>query len=98
MASGLIHRKPRGLTKARAVLSHSCKTATEIQTPFGFDGRWCLSGTPIQNGVEDLFSYFKFLRYAPYSDPRSFKILIKVCVETAESSLGGEHMIASYCL
>lgn len=39
--------------------------------------RWCLSGTPIQNSIDDLFSYFKFLRYDPYSKLSSFKELIK---------------------
>jgi hypothetical protein len=39
--------------------------------------RWCLSGTPIQNSVDDLYSYFKFLRYKPYSHHHSFKELIK---------------------
>ncbi|KAM0925834.1 hypothetical protein ACQ4PT_003975 [Festuca glaucescens] len=40
--------------------------------------RWCLSGTPIQNAVEDLFSYFKFLRYEPYCGHKQFCALIKV--------------------
>ncbi|MEW5302745.1 MAG: hypothetical protein WDW36_005495 [Sanguina aurantia] len=57
-------KNPRTLASHSAWRLHACC-------------RWCLSGTPIQNGVEDLFSYFKFLRYAPYSDPRSFKLLIK---------------------
>eukprot|EP00798_Chlamydomonas_sp_ICE-L_P030148 gene30148-35126_t len=39
--------------------------------------RWCLSGTPIQNSVDDLYSYFKFLRYRPYSEAHSFKELLK---------------------
>lgn len=43
--------------------------------------RWCLSGTPIQNSVDDLYSYFKFLRFEPYSKYSAFKQLIKDPVE-----------------
>ncbi|KAL6520832.1 hypothetical protein OROGR_017401 [Orobanche gracilis] len=39
--------------------------------------RWCLSGTPIQNSVEELFSYFRFLRYAPYDTYKIFGVSLK---------------------
>ena len=39
--------------------------------------RWCLSGTPLQNSVDDLFAYFKFLRHPPFDDPAGFRAAVK---------------------
>ena len=39
--------------------------------------RRCLSGTPIQNSLDDLYSYFKFLRYHPFDTPDGFRRKIK---------------------
>ncbi|GLT82998.1 hypothetical protein SLE2022_013120 [Rubroshorea leprosula] len=39
--------------------------------------RWCLSGTPIQNAIDDLYSYFRFLRYDTLSAYKSFQAAIK---------------------
>nr|GEW86031.1 helicase-like transcription factor CHR28 [Tanacetum cinerariifolium] len=39
--------------------------------------RWCLSGTPIQNSIEELYSYFRFLKCDPYANYKSFCSQIK---------------------
>ncbi|MCJ1311340.1 hypothetical protein MMC25_005011 [Agyrium rufum] len=49
------------LDEGQAIKNHSCQTAVACR---GLDSklRWVLSGTPLQNSVEELYSYFKFLR------------------------------------
>ncbi|KAL7095058.1 hypothetical protein ACP275_10G001500 [Erythranthe tilingii] len=42
--------------------------------------RWCLSGTPIQNSIDELFSYFRFLRYDPYDKYKTFGSSIKALI------------------
>ncbi|KXJ93695.1 SNF2 family N-terminal domain-domain-containing protein [Microdochium bolleyi] len=35
--------------------------------------RWCLSGTPMMNSVDELSSLITFLRIKPYHDPKQFR-------------------------
>ncbi|KAG1368168.1 helicase-like transcription factor CHR28 [Cocos nucifera] len=48
--------------------------------------RWCLSGTPIQNAVDDLYSYFRFLRFDPYASYKSFCSKIKMPISRNPTS------------
>ncbi|VFQ81665.1 unnamed protein product [Cuscuta campestris] len=43
--------------------------------------RWCLSGTPIQNSIDDLYSYFRFLRFDPYSSYKIFCSSLKAPIQ-----------------
>ncbi|GLJ36518.1 hypothetical protein SUGI_0733660 [Cryptomeria japonica] len=48
--------------------------------------RWCLSGTPIQNSIDDLYSYFRFLKYDPFAIYRSFCSEIKMPISRNPSA------------
>ena len=40
--------------------------------------RWCLTGTPIQNNVDELYALLRFLKIQPFSDWDEFKARIVV--------------------
>ncbi|KAK7935528.1 SNF2 family domain-containing protein [Apiospora marii] len=47
----------------------STKACYELRSVY----RWCLSGTPMQNNLDELQSLVKFLRIRPYDDIREWK-------------------------
>lgn len=59
------------LDEAHNIKNRSTKTAMaacRVNAEF----RWCLSGTPMQNSVEEIFSLIKFCRIRPYNDWEKF--------------------------
>ncbi|CAL5070161.1 unnamed protein product [Urochloa decumbens] len=64
------------LDEAHTMKSHQTQTAKAC-CGLSAERRWCLSGTPIQNNIDDLYSYFRFLKYEPYSKFSAFRSMIK---------------------
>lgn len=59
--------------------------ASHAQPP---DCRWVLTGTPVQNKIAELYSFFKFLRFSPYDDIYHWKSSIeKVCIAPTGSAV-----------
>jgi SNF2 family DNA or RNA helicase len=64
------------LDEAQTIKNHRTKSARAC-CGLRAKRRWCLSGTPMQNTIDDLYSYFRFLKYEPYSTYGSFQSMIK---------------------
>ncbi|KAI6095022.1 SNF2 family N-terminal domain-containing protein [Pisolithus croceorrhizus] len=54
--------------------------------------RWCFTGTPIQNRVEDLYSMFKFLNVKPLGDLQEFKNYIVKPIKGGQMTLAIERL------
>ena len=72
------------LDEAQTVKNHRTGGAHAV-TRLKAQRRWCLSGTPMQNHVRDLLSYFRFLRYDPFNTPAGFAANISDAIRTNEA-------------
>lgn len=60
------------LDEAQCIKNRQTKTSKAAHRLKG-QYRWCLTGTPMMNGVEELYSLLQFLRIKPYSDWEKFR-------------------------
>ncbi|BEJ17181.1 hypothetical protein CspHIS471_0605820 [Cutaneotrichosporon sp. HIS471] len=73
------------IDEAQNIKNHKTKAAqAACQLTAKF--RWCLTGTPIQNNVEELYSLFKFLRAKPLDNWQVFRS--RVSAEVKEGRTG----------
>ena len=56
--------------------------------------QWCLTGTPLQNKIDDFYSYFSFLRFEPLSNLQIFRRMVSKPVERG-SQQGADCLKAS---
>jgi SNF2 family DNA or RNA helicase len=92
---------PNGLKKGcfgihwyRTILdeAHSIKNRNAKMTKACYEVnshyRWCLTGTPMQNNLDELQSLIKFLRIQPYCDYSSYKESISGPIKNGRGNLG----------
>lgn len=70
--------------EAQMVESSTAK-ATEMAMKIASINRWCVTGTPISRGLEDLYGLIAFLRVEPYSTKSWWNKLIQNPLETGEN-------------
>jgi DNA repair protein RAD5 len=58
-------------------IKNKATLAAQAVTSIRASRRWCMTGTPMQNGIQDLFSLIKFLRHQPWSEPLWWNRVIK---------------------
>ncbi|KAI9318131.1 SNF2 family N-terminal domain-containing protein [Dichotomocladium elegans] len=79
------------LDEAQQIKNKNTRSATSC-TALRAKKRWCLTGTPMQNHVEELYSLFRFLRVEPLNDYHTFKKTISGPIQAGDGSLALERL------
>jgi hypothetical protein len=74
------------LDEAQNVKNHKTKSSLGVCL-LNSTYRWCMTGTPMQNSVEDLFSLIKFLRIPPYCRSSVFNQVCNTSFERSSTRL-----------
>ncbi|KAF7526827.1 hypothetical protein G7054_g10639 [Neopestalotiopsis clavispora] len=73
------------------------KTCVKLEA----NSRWCLTGTPIQNKLEDIGALFCFIKAKPFQDMRQFRSSIVIPYEQKEDGIATKRLVLlndSLCL
>jgi SNF2 family DNA or RNA helicase len=78
------------LTWWRVVLDEAhyikSKKTLQSQAAFALDAinKWCLTGTPVINNFDDIYSYVNFLKIEPFSDFNWFSSVLMKAIKAGE--------------
>ena len=73
----VLYRLSSYITTAHHIRNRSTKCFQAVMN-LKAERRWCLTGTPVQNGLDDLFSLLQFLRFHPFQTlPNARKYILE---------------------
>eukprot|EP00899_Mesostigma_viride_P007989 jgi/Mesvir1/17191/Mv07612-RA.1 len=83
------------LDEAQMVESGAAR-ATEMALRLHTVHRWCVTGTPIERGLDDLFGLVRFLRCAPFNHQTWWSRVLQEPYLSATSSLAAKQRLLSF--